>query len=174
MKRRRFLLASGAVAAGLATGAVLYRRTSMTAPSLAALVEDLVALQSERLISTGAWSPFKVFAHLAQSIDFSMTGYPQMKSPVFQHTAGRLAFFAFSTAGAMTHDLAAPIPGAPVIPENGQTAESIDRLLASLDNFERYQGTLRPHFAYGELARDDYLAAHVLHVRNHLDEIAAQ
>ena len=151
MKRRRFLLVSGTLVAGVATGAVLYRRTTLAAPSLAALVGDLEALRGQKLISTGAWSPFKVFTHLAQSIDYSMTGYPQMKSPVFQNTAGRLAFFAFSTAGAMTHDLAAPIPGAPAIPEDGPTAESIGRVLAALDNFERYRGTLRPHFAYGGL-----------------------
>lgn len=174
MKRRRFLLVSGALVAGFATGAVVYRRTTLSAPSLAALVADLEALRGRTLLSTGAWSPFQVFTHLAQSIDYSMTGFPRMKSPVFRHTAGRLAWFAFSTAGAMTHDLAAPIPGAPAIPRDGPTAEAIGRVLAALDRFERYRGMLHPHFAYGELSRDNYLAAHVLHIRNHLHEIAVR
>ncbi len=171
MKRRAFLLGAASVAA-LGAGAVWLRRSTMTPLSLSALVEDLNGLRGKPVTSTGAWSPFRVFAHLAQSIDYSLSGYPHMKSPAFRRTAGRAVFFAFSTAGAMRHDLAAPIPGAPELPADGPTDTGIDTLLASLERFEAHDGPLEPHFAYGDLSRDDYRDAHILHVRNHLQEIA--
>ncbi len=171
MKRRAFLLSAASVA-GLAAGGVWLRRATMAPPSLAALVDDLNSLRGAPVTSTGAWSPFRIFAHLAQSVDYSITGYPQMRSPTFRKTAGRAVFLAFSTAGAMRHDLAAPIPGAPDLPADGPAERGIDTLLEALERFEAHDGPLQPHFAYGALSRDDYRDAHILHVRNHLDEIA--
>ncbi len=171
MNRRGFLALSGAAAAGLMAGAVMVRRATLPAPSQRMLIDELNALRGKNLTGTGAWSPFKVFAHLAQSVDYSTTGYPEMKSTAFRQTLGRTAFFAFSTTGAMRHDLAAPIPGAPALVADGPTVEAIDRLINSLMRFEAYSGVLQPHFAYGELTRDEYRAAHIFHVRNHFDEI---
>ncbi len=171
MNRRGFLALSGAAAAGLVAGAVLVRRATLPVPSLEILIDDLTTLRARHLTATGAWSPFKIFTHLAQSIDYSITGYPEMKSTAFRQTLGRAAFFAFSTAGAMRHDLAAPIPGAPVLVEDGPTVDAIDLLIESLVRFEAYSGALQPHFAYGELAQDEYRAAHIFHVRNHFNEI---
>ena len=33
------------------------------------------------------------------------------------------------------------------------------------------KGRLAPHFAYGELTKEQYRVAHILHVYNHLEEI---
>ncbi|MGB5492035.1 MAG: DUF1569 domain-containing protein [Woeseiaceae bacterium] len=171
MNRRGFLALSGAAAAGLVAGAVTVRRATLPAPSLEILIDDLNTMRGKNLAAAGTWSPFTVFSHLTQSVDYSLTGFPEMKSTAFRQTLGGAAFFAFSTAGAMRHDLAAPIPGAPALAEDGPTIEAIDRLVASLVRFEEYTGALQPHFAYGELGRDEYRAAHIFHVRNHFDEI---
>jgi hypothetical protein len=37
--------------------------------------------------------------------------------------------------------------------------------------FKQYQGKLSPHFAYGELSKQEYEAAHVMHFHNHLSEL---
>lgn len=171
MNRRGFLALSGTAAAGLVAGAVMVRRATLPAPSLEILIDELYMMRGKNLATAGAWSPFKIFSHLSQSVDYSLTGFPEMESTAFRQTLGRAAFFAFSTAGAMRHDLAAPIPGAPTLAEDGPTINAIDRLIASLVRFEDYTGALRPHFAYGELDRNEYLAAHIFHVRNHFDEI---
>ena len=171
MNRRGFLALSGTAAAGLVAGAVMVRRATLPAPSLEVLIDELHAMRGKNLATAGVWSPFRIFSHLSQSVDYSLTGFPEMESTAFRQTLGRAAFFAFSTAGAMRHDLAAPIPGAPALAEDGPTINAIDRLIASLVRFADYTGALRPHFAYGELDRNEYLAAHILHVRNHFDEI---
>ncbi len=170
MKRRQFLATAGALGA-LAVGGVAVRRATMQPPSLSAVVAELQSMRGKSLTATGAWSPYRVFSHLAQSVDLSITGYPSMKSSAFRHTAGRAVFFAFSTAGAMRHDLSAPIPGAPALPEDGPADAAIDELLAALARFERSPATLKPHFLYGVLSPEDYRIAHVMHVYNHLREI---
>lgn len=168
MKRRTFV-AGGAL---LLLGAgVAGKRVLNPAPDLPQLLAELQRLDPSRLRSSGSWSPFKVFNHLAQSIEYSLHGYPAMKSPLFRQTAGRLAFFAFDTAGAMRHNLAEPIPGAPPIAAEGDVVAARMRLLQALAAFADWDGPLQPHFAYGVLDKSQYLQAHIMHVRNHLQDI---
>ncbi len=171
LKRRRLLLAATGATIVAVAGGVAVRRATLAPPSIGALVSDLQALKTRPVTSSTAWSPFKVFTHLAQSIEYSMTGYPVMNSALFQHTAGAAAFFVFGTAGAMRHGLAEPIPGAPAIADAGPANDALDHLVRALQSFEQHSGALRPHFAYGDLNHTQYTAAHVMHVRNHLQEI---
>jgi hypothetical protein len=46
------------------------------------------------------------------------------------------------------------------------------RLLSALKDFEAHQGALKPHFAYGNLSREQYTRAHLMHLANHWTEIA--
>ncbi len=73
----------------------------------------------------------------------------------------------------MKHNLAEPIAGAPAIEVAGDTSEALARLRKALTDFENFNGTLAPHFAYGALSKDDFALAHALHFSNHLDEIRA-
>ncbi len=118
----------------------------------------------------GAWNPVQVFTHLAQSIEFSMSGYPESKGALFQSTVGSAAFAVFAWRGRMHHDLGEPIPGAPALPTAGDWRPALERFAASFKAFLEWQGPLRPHFAYGALSRDEYLLAHVMHLDNHLDQ----
>lgn len=170
MNRRQFLLATTSVITAGAAGMTVVRVTR-PAPDLDALLADLSALDPAHLRFRGSWSAFTVLSHLAQSIEYSMTGYPEMKPVLFRHTAGPLAFAAFATAGAMRHNLAEPIPGAPVLPADGNVAEALARLTAALTTFRQWRGPLQPHFAYGTLSHEDYAAAHLMHIRNHLQEL---
>lgn len=167
MQRRQFLLAGGAVAVAAVAGITLRHATQPPA-DIYGLMAELQTLCGRPLTTREGWSPFKVFSHLAQSIELSMTGYPQLKSPAFRHSVGPAAFFAFSTAGAMRHSLTEPIPGAPLIAEAGNVDAALGRLITALETFSAYQGPLAPHFAYGELGKAEYAQAHVMHVRDHL------
>lgn len=175
MNRRTFLLGGSAAALAAVAGAATHR--ALRAPvSLTALQAELVALGSRPLATTAGWSPAQVFVHLAQSIEYSLTGYPALKSPLFRHTAGAAAFQAFATAGVMRHPLTEPIPGAPALPTDSAVEADpraaaqagLARLLDALRAFAAHAGPLAPHFAYGALDKDDYALAHVLHVRDHL------
>ena len=53
---------------------------------------DDIALDLSSMESTGDWGLGRTFNHLAQGVEFSMTGYPKPKPKLFQMTAGKLAF----------------------------------------------------------------------------------
>jgi len=55
----------------------------------------------------------------------------------------------------------------------GDVRRSGDRLAASLRAFDAHTGALAPHFAYGALDKPDYLRAHLMHLANHWQEMAA-
>ncbi|MBK6636334.1 MAG: DUF1569 domain-containing protein [Rhodocyclaceae bacterium] len=120
---------------------------------------------------SGAWPLTAVLDHLAQSIEMSMDGYPESKSALFQGTAGAAAFAYFKWRGRMSHDLAAPIPGAAPLAKGDWQAPAL-RLRAAIKRFEAHSGVLKPHFAYGDLSKADYAIAHTLHIANHQDEIS--
>ena len=73
----------------------------------------------------------------------------------------------------MSHSLSEPIPGAPDIAAGQALDAAADRLLAALRAFEAHAGPLAPHFAYGALDKPDYTRAHLMHLANHWQEMAA-
>ncbi|WP_395373745.1 DUF1569 domain-containing protein [Marinicella sp. W31] len=172
--RRRQLLKFGLLGtAGVAVGGFVWLRNGKPDRPLTieASLQVLRELQQLKLSSTGNWSPFQIFSHLAQSVEYSMQGFPQSKSPWIQNTVGSLAFHAFSAAGNMKHALDEVIPGAPLIKTEGDAQLAITRLSNALKDFEAFSGSLKPHFMYGDLSKSQYTLAHILHVNNHLVEI---
>ena len=129
----------------------------------------LEALDLSAIGSTGDWGLGRTFSHLAQGVEFSITGYPLQKPRLFQVTAGKLAFAVFNMRGQMRHGLDQIIPGevvAEVTPNEG-----LSRLWTSLEAFRGFDGPLRPHFAFGHLNKDRFAKAHLLHIDNHLEEV---
>ena len=180
MKRRRFLKV-----AAVGTGALAVAGTGLgvwlAGPSApVAGFADLAAARAwlQRLAtsttahSLTAWPLAQVLEHCAQSVEFSLRGFPQPKSAAFQHTAGTLAFHVFDRRGAMHHDLVEPIPGAPALVSTS-VAEAITRLLAAFDAFEAHMGPLQPHFAYGALDKPQYTRAHLMHLAEHATQVMA-
>ena len=140
--------------------------------SIAVVLQKLERLASQDIEKSGAWSASQVLNHCAQSVEFSMTGFPESKSAAFQHTAGALAFSIFSARGTMSHSLDEVIPGAPPLVAEGDVMLAMNRLTTALRDFDSYTGELQPHFAFGPLNKPDYAIAHVLHIDNHLQEFA--
>jgi hypothetical protein len=128
---------------------------------------DTLAASPGPVQSTSAFSPSKVLLHAAQSIELSLTGYPQLKPRIIQLTIGKLAFAIFQLAGSMRHDVTAPIPGAPDLPADRPLDEGIATLRRAVADFRAHQGPLAPHFLYGHLDRADYELAHSIHVADH-------
>jgi hypothetical protein len=128
---------------------------------------ERLASAATRTSATG-WNWAHTLVHCAQSIEYSMSGYPQSRSRLFQATAGSAAFLVFEARGRMRHDLTEPIPGAPAINAATPEAEALDRLRRAAATFTGWTGTLQPHFAYGALDKARYEAAHAMHVANHL------
>lgn len=176
--RRRLLLGGGS-AVMLGTALPMLTACSPAAvadagfASLPAALATLQALKDEPPRATGAWDLPKVLIHAAQSVEYSLTGFPQPKAAWFRHSVGPAAFAVFSARGRMSHSLSEPIPGAPDIAAGQALGAAADRLLAALRNFEAHTGPLAPHFAYGALDKPDYTRAHLMHLANHWQEMAA-
>lgn len=173
MQRRQviqYLALGGTLSA--AGGAFIWLGSDHDHPSLGIpiILQKLDSLASSSYEKSGVWNASQVFNHCAQSVEFSMTGFPQSKSAAFQHTAGKLAFSIFSARGAMSHSLDEVIPGAPPLVVEGDVTQALHRLTRALRDFDGFTGELQPHFAFGPLNKSDYAIAHVLHIDNHLQE----
>ena len=175
MKRRQFVkasLASGAAIIGIGAGTLLLieerSKDSLTVDFALKILDEL---SNENFLSLGEWDAYQIFTHCAQSVEFSMSQFPEHKSSFFKSTVGKLAFSIFSSKGKMTHGLNEPIPSAPTLTKSLDSIIALNRLKKSLTEFDSYQGTLAPHFAYGELTKDEYEKAHLMHLYNHLQEI---
>lgn len=175
MKRRQFVkasLASGAGIMGIGAGTfMLIEESSKDSLTVDFALKKLDELSNENLLNLGEWDPYQIFTHCAQSIEFSMSQFPEHNSTFFKKTVGKLAFSIFSSKGRMTHGLNEPIPSAPTLTQSVDSIIALNRLKKSLIEFKSYQGTLAPHFAYGVLTKDEYEKAHLMHLYNHLQEI---
>lgn len=72
----------------------------------------------------------------------------------------------------MTHPLDEVIPGSTEFSDEENITDAFDRFKKSLIAFKQFDGVLAEHFAYGQLSKREYEAAHVMHFNNHLQEIA--
>jgi hypothetical protein len=166
--------ALAAVAAAPTIGACTPRTSDMPAFATPAdALRTLQALKTAPPKTTGAWDLAQVLHHAAQSVEYSLAGFPQLKPAWFRSTVGPLAFAMFSARGRMSHGLAEPIPGAPVIAAGQALDAAVDRLVAALRAFDAHTGALAPHFAYGALDKKAFERAHLMHLANHWDEVAS-
>lgn len=173
MQRRHFLQLAGLTGVA-ALGAGYWSLPAGARPatlSIEGALQALDRLVGKQLVSLQGWSPAQVFNHCAQSVDYSIDGYPELKAAWFRHSLGLAAFSVFASRGAMRHPLTQPIPGAPSLDVPSDPILALQRLQAALSHFATYQGKLQPHFAYGQLSHAEYAQAHVLHLYNHLSLI---
>ena len=141
--------------------------------SVDAALKTLAQLNTAAPHMTGAWDLPHVLHHAAQSVEYSLHGFPALKPAWFRATLGSYAFSLFSAGGQMTHNLAEPIPGAPEIAQGQPLAPAVDHAIAALQAFEQHTGPLAPHFAYGTLDKATYARAHLMHLANHWNEAVA-
>ncbi len=178
--RRTFLksgtgLAALGVAAGAGAGYLLYQPGNDRQLVFGSLgdamreVERLGSASVSALAPATAWNWSQTLEHCAQSIEFSLQGFPAPKSALFQDTLGSAALGVFFLRGRMSHNLAEPIPGAPALDAPRPDASAaLARLRKAVQDFATHAGPLHPHFAYGALSRAQYEQAHAMHLANHV------
>lgn len=138
-----------------------------------ALAELTRLAQAPSLQLHTPWNWGQTLTHLAQSIEYSVSGFPEAKSALFQRTVGAAAFGVFAWRGRMSHPLDDPIPGAPALPTDADTAAALARLQTAAQTFRDHAGPLQPHFAYGALSKAEYEQAHAMHLANHFSAFNA-
>jgi hypothetical protein len=129
---------------------------------------DSIAVFAERVTALPASSDARVawaVAHCAQSC--SMTAYPVLRSGLFRATIGPLVKRKFLRSHAMSHDITAPIAGAPEIASATTLELARERALAAARAFAAFSGELAPHLAYGKCSKDEYAEFHLLHFEDH-------
>ena len=125
MNRRQFLVAgTGISLVGLmSVGYMAVTPGQVELLTLDSVFSRLDAMVEREAGFEGNWSSIQVLEHLAQSVEYSMSGYPQHKSEIFRSTIGPMAFAVFSSKGRMHHHLEEPIPGAPALLSNKSYAK---------------------------------------------------
>jgi hypothetical protein len=175
MKRRQFIKASlvsvGAIASISAGAYAVIEERDRDSLTIDFALKTLNGLSHKNIRSIGEWKLSQIFTHCAQSVEYSMSQFPVHKSPLFKGTIGQLAFTLFLSKGQMTHALNEPIPGASPLTGSVDPSVALNRLKKSLIEFDNFQGALAPHFAYGELTKNEYEIAHVMHLINHFKEV---
>ena len=167
LQRRQFLQSSAALGGVALLGCGPALRDVRVATLPEALQEMRRLGQAPALQSATEWGWAQTLVHLAQSIEYSMTGYPIQKSPLFQQVVGQTAFSVFSWRDQMRHDLTEPIPGSPAIAADTPLEHAALRLLTACAQFMQWEQALQPHFAYGSLTHAQYEKAHAMHLANH-------
>ena len=120
--------------------------------------------------ATGQWDANRVLHHCAQSIEYSITGYPENKNILFQKTIGKVVLTLFLSRGFMKHNLADPIPGAPQLPDASiDYSLGLVRLKNAITTFTNHSGEFAPHFVYGSVNKSDYDKIHAMHIANHFN-----
>ena len=170
MNRRKFLLTSIAGIGLIGTAGWMAIPIQNKVLTINAVLTKLTSLDLNNISFDSAWSAAQIFDHMAQSIEYSMTGYPEHKSDLFKATVGATAFSAFATKGRMIHNLEEAIPGAPALLSNDLN-QAFQRLINALNDFTQFSQPLKPHFAFGELSHQEYEQAHVMHIYNHLEKL---
>ncbi len=118
------------------------------------------------------WPWPRVLEHCAQSIEYSLDGFPKPKPAFIRATVGKFVARRFLRRGHLSHSLEAAIPGAPALSESDAEA-ALGRLRDAVARFERHAGPYADHFVFGRLDKPDYDSLHAMHIENHLGAFAA-
>lgn len=175
MTRKSFLRLTAGVAlaasVGVATTGCGERGRNLKFSTLEQVLAELALLEANQPVALQQpWSLYKILNHAAQSMEYSMTGYPLMDPPSRQALA-KLVFNYFRKQGFMNHSLSAPVPGAPEIPDDGPVEDGFLRLRNAISDFQNFTGVLHPHFSYGELTREEWEIAHSMHCADHFSSM---
>ncbi|MBV7697775.1 DUF1569 domain-containing protein [Streptomyces sp. TRM70350] len=144
----------------------------MTSATLTGLTErlskDLGRPEHELLAPGGPWNLSQTLQHCAQTVRYSVTGYPRLKPALFRATAGALAKRLFLRRGAMKHPLGAEIDGAPPLDPDLPATQAAAALADAVALFTGHTGPHAPHPAYGHCTHDEFARLHAMHLAEHL------
>jgi hypothetical protein len=147
---------------------------TLTLPELAErLSKDLGRPEGDLLAPGAAWNLSQTLQHCAQTVRYSVTGYPSLKPALFRATAGALAKRLFLRSGATKHSLAAEIDGAPPLDPSLPPAEAASGLADAVALFTGHTGPHAPHPAYGRCTHDEFARLHAMHLVEHLPGLVA-
>jgi hypothetical protein len=132
------------------------------------LHQNLGSPERELLAPGSSWNLSQTLQHCAQTVRYSVTGYPALKPALFRATAGALAKRVFLRRGAMRHSLDAVIDGAPPLDPLMPVTEAAAGLTDAVALFTGHAAEHAPHPAYGRCTHDEFARLHAMHLAEHL------
>ncbi|MEM6993129.1 MAG: DUF1569 domain-containing protein [Myxococcota bacterium] len=144
----------------------------MTGPGLQDTLQRVENIAGGTPEPRRGWAWARVLEHCAQSIEYSIDGFPKPKPAIIRATIGRLVARRFLQRGALSHDLQAAIPGAETLSLDDDDA-ALTRLREAVARFEAHTGPLADHFVFGKLAKADYGRLHAMHIEDHLGDFVS-
>lgn len=138
---------------------------------LASFDDVLAAIAGELPVVTTPWTTAQHLLHCAQSIEYSVTGYPRLKPAIVRATVGKLVKRRFLGRGEMAHDTVAAVAGAPALDAGASVDAARARLRAAIATFRAHAGAYAPHLVYGSCTRDEYERLMSMHVADHLRRV---
>jgi len=141
--------------------------------SLEEAEDELAKLQNAlpNIDTTGQWDLPVMLDHCAESLEFTLTGYPEMKPEWFRMTVGPIAKHVFLMQGKMSHNTLDPIPGDAEMPHTKTEKEAFKRLFEAIAGFKTWNREVAEHFAYGKLDRLEAEKLQAFHIADHLSKI---
>jgi Protein of unknown function (DUF1569) len=129
--------------------------------------------ESQLLAPGSAWNLSQTVQHCAQTIDYSVTGYPRLKPRLYRASVGALAKRVFLRRGAMRHPLSAQIDGAPALDPALPPAEAVGLLAEAVRRFTTHTSAHAPHPVYGLCTHEEFAALHRMHLLEHLPGVSS-
>jgi hypothetical protein len=133
----------------------------------------LGAIGGELPAAPGPLTTAQHLDHCAASVAASLDGYPRLKPWIVRATIGALVKRRFLSAGRMTHDTGAPVPGGATLPDR-PLADARAALVAAIARFRAHGGALAPHPVYGPCSAAEYEKLHAIHVADHLRAVRGE
>lgn len=147
-------------------------RRSLSLRSWDNVLDELEKLRRSPSISLSpGWDLPQILDHCTRSIAFAMSGFPDMKHPLFRALIGKTAFHVFDLRGCMHYDLGEEIPGSPAPEETLSFEHTLEQLHQMIWLFGHFDGEPMPHFAYGSLTKKQYERANAMHIGNHFSAL---
>ncbi|MCA9635786.1 MAG: DUF1569 domain-containing protein [Myxococcales bacterium] len=136
-------------------------------------LDHLRSIESAPMISTsGPWSLHQIMEHCRQSVEYSLDGFPTLKPAIVRRTVGGWAGRRFLRRGHLGHRTDAAIPGAPEVTRDGDGRRAVTRLIAALERFVAADPeSVKPHFIFGALTKEEYERLHLMHIAEHVAEV---
>ncbi|MEU1557693.1 DUF1569 domain-containing protein [Streptomyces scabiei] len=148
----------------------------MASPDLEQFVQRLhlnIAHPEHDLLAPGStWNLSQTVQHCAQTVRYSVTGYPVLKPVWYRATIGRLAKMVFLRRGAMKHPLGAEIEGAPALEPGLSVSDAAADLADAVALFTGHTAGHATHPAYGHCTHDEFAQLHAMHLADHLPGVA--
>ena len=134
--------------------------------------ETAGAAEPDLLTPDSVWNLSQTIQHCAQTIGYSVTGYPKLKPRAYRATVGALGKRVFLARGRMRHPLGAEIDGAPPLDPALAVTEAVARLTDAVRRFSAHRSSHAEHPAYGACTHEQFNALHTMHLLEHLPGLA--